>query len=163
MARFAGVEGDRPIRAVVANGCGNGETFRLFRIDLRLGIGVELLGELPPHFGVGEDVVVIMVFRREGGAAVVFVFDRGENGGILTTADGIVGQVLDDQREGARNEGLGIGFELPDEWPSELNAASRRKFIDVARLASRHLDVMEIVNVLHAAAMRATSPQKKAE
>ena len=51
----------------------------------------------------------------------------------------------------------------PDEWPSELNAASRRKFIDFARLASRHLDVMEIVNVLHAAAMRATSAEKKAE
>ena len=51
----------------------------------------------------------------------------------------------------------------PDEWPSELNAASRRKFIDFARLASRHLDVMEIVNVLHAAAMRATSSEKKAE
>ena len=45
------------------------------------------------------------------------------------------------------------GISLPDEWPSELNQASRRKFIDFSRLASMHPDVMEIVNVLHTAAV----------
>lgn len=42
-----------------------------------------------------------------------------------------------------------------DDWPPELNRATRRKFIDFSRLATTHPDVMEIVNVLHAAAMRA--------
>jgi transcriptional regulator with XRE-family HTH domain len=49
----------------------------------------------------------------------------------------------------------------PDEWPSELNRTTRRKFIDFSRLATRHPDVMEIVNVLHAAAMRAASTGSK--
>jgi transcriptional regulator with XRE-family HTH domain len=47
----------------------------------------------------------------------------------------------------------------PDEWPSELNRTTRRKFIDFSRLASKHPDVMEIVDVLHAAAMRAALPE----
>lgn len=51
----------------------------------------------------------------------------------------------------------------PDDWPSELNLASRRKFIDFSRLASKHPDVMEIVDVLHAAAMRAASTGDKVE
>ena len=51
----------------------------------------------------------------------------------------------------------------PDEWPSELNRTTRRKFIDFSRLASKHPDVMEIVNVLHAAAMRAASAGDKVE
>jgi hypothetical protein len=51
----------------------------------------------------------------------------------------------------------------PDEWPSELNSATRRKFIDFSRLASRNPNLMRIVDVLHAAAMRATSAGKKAE
>lgn len=41
-----------------------------------------------------------------------------------------------------------------DEWPGDLNPATRRKFVDFSRLAMRHPDVMEIVNVLHAAATR---------
>lgn len=51
----------------------------------------------------------------------------------------------------------------PDEWPPELNQASRRKFIDFARLAMSYEDVMKIVDVLHTAAMRAASAGKKAE
>ncbi len=47
--------------------------------------------------------------------------------------------------------------ESRDEWPDGLNRASRRKFIDFSRLAMNHKDVMEIVDVLHAAAMRAAS------
>ena len=46
-----------------------------------------------------------------------------------------------------------------DDWPSELNSATRKKFLDFSRLASKHPDVMEIVNVLHAAAMRAASAE----
>ena len=49
-----------------------------------------------------------------------------------------------------------------DDWPSELNRATRRKFIDFSRLACQHPDVMEIVNVLHAAAMRAAAAGNKA-
>ena len=51
----------------------------------------------------------------------------------------------------------------PDEWPSELNRATRRKFIDFSLLASRHPDVMEIVNVLPNAAMRAAAAGKQVE
>jgi transcriptional regulator with XRE-family HTH domain len=51
----------------------------------------------------------------------------------------------------------------PDDWPSELNRTTRRKFIDFSRLASKHPDVMEIVDVLHSAAMRAAAAGKKAE
>jgi transcriptional regulator with XRE-family HTH domain len=51
----------------------------------------------------------------------------------------------------------------PDEWPPELNQASRRKFIDFARLAMNYEDVMKIVDVLHTAAMRAATAGKKAE
>ena len=51
----------------------------------------------------------------------------------------------------------------PDEWPEEMNRASRRKFIDFARLAMNHDDVMKIVDVLHTAAMRAADAGKKAE
>lgn len=48
----------------------------------------------------------------------------------------------------------------PDDWPPELNTMTRRKFIDFSKLASKNTDVMEIVDVLHAAAMRATSAEK---
>ena len=50
-----------------------------------------------------------------------------------------------------------------DDWPSELNRATRRKFIDFSRLAITNPDVMEIVNVLHTAAMRtaAKAPKEK--
>lgn len=51
----------------------------------------------------------------------------------------------------------------PDEWPAELNRTTRRKFIDFSRLATKHPDVMEIVNVLHTAAMRAASKSGDAE
>ncbi len=51
----------------------------------------------------------------------------------------------------------------PDDWPSELNRTTRRKFVDFSRLASKHPDVMEIVNVLHGAAMRAASAGSKVE
>ena len=47
----------------------------------------------------------------------------------------------------------------PDEWPDGMNRASRKKFIDFARIAMNHKDVMDIVNVLHAAAMRAALAQ----
>lgn len=47
--------------------------------------------------------------------------------------------------------------EARDEWPEGLNRASRQKFIDFSRLAMNHRDVMDIVDVLHAAAMRADS------
>lgn len=47
----------------------------------------------------------------------------------------------------------------PDEWPAELNRATRRKFVDFSRLASRNPDVMEIVDVLHGAAMRAAAKE----
>lgn len=45
--------------------------------------------------------------------------------------------------------------EPADEWPPGLNHAARRKFIDFSYLATNHPDVMDIVDVLHAAAMRA--------
>ncbi|MBC7979234.1 MAG: helix-turn-helix transcriptional regulator [Armatimonadetes bacterium] len=44
-----------------------------------------------------------------------------------------------------------------DEWPSQINRATRRKFIDFSKIAAEHPDVMEIVDVLHAAAMRAAA------
>lgn len=50
-----------------------------------------------------------------------------------------------------------------ENWPVELNRATRRKFIDFSRLAITNPDVMEIVNVLHTAAMRkvAKVPKEK--
>ena len=48
----------------------------------------------------------------------------------------------------------------PDDWPPGLNRTTRRKFIDFSRLASKNRDVMAIVDVLHAAAMRAEAPKK---
>jgi transcriptional regulator with XRE-family HTH domain len=59
-----------------------------------------------------------------------------------------------------RNPSAKVEEVSPDEWPSELNRATRRKFIDFSRLATRHPDVMEIVDVLHAAAMRAAGGKK---
>ena len=44
-----------------------------------------------------------------------------------------------------------------DEWPSQINRATRRKFIDFSKIAAEHPDVMKIVDVLHAAAMRASA------
>lgn len=44
--------------------------------------------------------------------------------------------------------------EEPDDWPKELNQASRRKFVNFARIARDYPDVMKIVDVLHDAAMR---------
>lgn len=41
-----------------------------------------------------------------------------------------------------------------DNWPEGISVATRRKFVDFARLAMSNGDVMEIVDVLHAAAMR---------
>lgn len=53
--------------------------------------------------------------------------------------------------------------ESPDEWPPGLDRASRRKFIDFSRLATEHRDVMKIVDVLHAAAMRASSTRGRSK
>ncbi len=44
--------------------------------------------------------------------------------------------------------------ETPDEWPKGMNVATRRKFIDFARVAMDYEDVLKIVDVLHTAAMR---------
>lgn len=60
----------------------------------------------------------------------------------------------------SKNPSSKVAEPRPDEWPSELNRATRRKFIDFSRLASKHPDVMEIVNVLHTAAMRAAAAEK---
>ncbi len=43
-----------------------------------------------------------------------------------------------------------------EEWPAGLSRATRRKFIDFSRLATENQDVMDIVNVLHTAALRRT-------
>lgn len=48
----------------------------------------------------------------------------------------------------------------PDQWPPGMDSAARRKFIDFSHLATRHPDVMDIVDVLHAAAMRAGLSEK---
>jgi len=41
-----------------------------------------------------------------------------------------------------------------DEWPSDVSGEARRKFMDFAKIAMDYPDVMTIVNVLHAAALR---------
>jgi transcriptional regulator with XRE-family HTH domain len=46
-----------------------------------------------------------------------------------------------------------------DDWPPGLDDGSRKKFVDFSRLATSHPDVMKIVDVLHAAAMRAASSE----
>lgn len=43
---------------------------------------------------------------------------------------------------------------LPDAWPAGINATTQQKFLDFAKLAMTNGDVMEIVDVLHTAAMR---------
>lgn len=53
--------------------------------------------------------------------------------------------------------------DLPDQWPPGLDQAARRKFIDFSHLATNHPDVMDIVDVLHAAAMRANPSETKPE
>ena len=53
--------------------------------------------------------------------------------------------------------------EKPDEWPKGLNQASRRKFIDFARVAMEYEDVMKIVDVLHGAAIRMASKKGAVE
>ncbi len=45
-----------------------------------------------------------------------------------------------------------------DEWPSGISARTRRKFIDFSQLAMMNPDVMDIVEVLHSAAMRMRKP-----
>lgn len=65
-------------------------------------------------------------------------------------ADRLVGVI-------SRNPSSKLAESPPDDWPAELNRATRRKFIDFSRLATTHPDVMDIVNVLHAAAMRAAA------
>ncbi len=45
-----------------------------------------------------------------------------------------------------------------DEWPSGISETTRRKFLDFSRLAMKHPDVMDIVDVLHGAAMRTRKP-----
>ena len=54
----------------------------------------------------------------------------------------------------SRNPSSKVKETPPDEWPDGLNRASRRKFIDFARVAMDYEDVMKIVDVLHGAAMR---------
>ena len=54
----------------------------------------------------------------------------------------------------AKNPSSMVRETPPDEWPDGLNRASRRKFIDFARVAMDYEDVMKIVDVLHGAAVR---------
>ena len=63
----------------------------------------------------------------------------------------------------SKNPSSKVAESPPEEWPAELNRATRRKFIDFSRLASKHPDVMKIVNVLHTAAMRAATKRGDAE
>ncbi|MEO8613694.1 MAG: hypothetical protein ABI600_01020 [Luteolibacter sp.] len=56
-----------------------------------------------------------------------------------------------------RNRSSKVEETPQDDWPAELNRATRRKFVDFSRLATQHPDVMKIVDVLHSAAMRAAS------
>jgi transcriptional regulator with XRE-family HTH domain len=60
----------------------------------------------------------------------------------------------------AKNPSSRIQETPPDDWPPGLNRTTRRKFIDFSHLASKHPDVMAIVDVLHAAAMRAAASKK---
>lgn len=52
------LEGDGPVRVVVAHGRGDEEGLRQLGIDDYLGAGIEVIDELPLHGRVGEDVVV---------------------------------------------------------------------------------------------------------
>lgn len=54
-------------------------------------------------------------------------------------------------------------METSERWPEELNDASRRKFMDFARIAVDYPDVMNIVDVLHGAAMRMASKTGRVE
>ncbi len=45
-----------------------------------------------------------------------------------------------------------------EEWPSGMSPATRRKFLDFSQLAMTNADVMDIVEVLHSAAMRMRKP-----
>lgn len=54
----------------------------------------------------------------------------------------------------ARHGSSSVAESPGDDWPPELSARTRRKFCDFARLAMSYPDVMKIVDVLHAAAMR---------
>lgn len=51
-----------------------------------------------------------------------------------------------------------ISAPTAEEWPGGLSRATRKKFIDFSRLATENPDVMEIVNLLHTAAMRRSQP-----
>lgn len=60
-----------------------------------------------------------------------------------------------------KNPSSKVAEPSPDEWPPGLDSTTRKKFIDFSRLATEHPDVMDIVDVLHTAAMRATDSGSK--
>jgi transcriptional regulator with XRE-family HTH domain len=103
--------------------------------------------ELPTRLALGK-VIEILPEDLAPPLVAAWVYDA-----LPPNAERMVGIV-------SKNPSSKVAEPPPDEWPSELNRATRRKFIDFSRLASKHPDVMEIVNVLHAAAMRAATSEK---
>lgn len=105
---------------------------------------------LPDRQALGK-VMAVLPEELAPGLIVAWVYDA-----LPPNADRLV--VV-----GPKNASLKVAELPPDEWPAELNRATRKKFIDFSRLATEHPDVMNIVDVLHAAAMRATASGFKAE
>ena len=53
-----------------------------------------------------------------------------------------------------RHRSLRVQESEVDDWPRGISDKTRQKFIDFSKLAMRHPDVMDIVDVLHTAAKR---------
>ena len=104
--------------------------------------------ELPGRPALGK-VVDILPEDLAPPLIAAWVYDA-----LPPNAEGMVGIV-------SRNPSSKVEETPPDEWPSELNRATRRKFIDFARVAMDYEDVMKIVDVLHGAAMRMSAKTSK--
>lgn len=100
--------------------------------------------ELPTRLALGK-VIEILPEKLAPPLVAAWVYDS-----LPPNADRLVGIIPKDPSSKVEET-------PPDDWPSELNRATRRKFVDFSRLASKHPDVMEIVDVLHTAAMRAAA------
>ncbi len=102
--------------------------------------------ELPARLALGK-VIEILPENLATPLVVAWVYDS-----LPPNADRLVGVI-------SKDPPCKVEETPPDDWPTELNRATRRKFVDFSRLASRTPDVMEIVDVLHAAAMRAAAKE----
>ena len=89
------LEGNGPVRVVITDRSGNQKSAGQFCVNHHLGAGIQLLHELPFHFGVGDHIVVNMIPELLAGfGEILATLPGGEDVYIVRLGDSVIGCLL---------------------------------------------------------------------